>query len=98
MIRGIGYCYLGRNHSWSWVLEPGVDRGYRQMYIEGLVGVVYCMDMGEGDHSAESLLLDDQVVLDRVYSIDSTSCSFPSWYAPSVRFLMSPARTPVLVQ
>jgi hypothetical protein len=93
-IRGIEYC-LGRNHSCSWaVLEPGLglglDRGYRQMYIEGLVGVVYCRDMGEGDHSAESLLLDDQVVLDQGCSIGSTSYSSPSCNV--LRFLISPNR------
>jgi hypothetical protein len=91
MIRGIGYC-LGRNHSCSWaVLEPGLglelDRGYRQMRIEGLVGMVYCRDRDGIDHSAESLLLDDQVVLDQGCSIDSTSCS-----SPSCLFLISPDR------
>jgi hypothetical protein len=95
MIRGIGYCCLGRNHSCSWaVLEPGLglglDREYRQMYIEGLVGEVYCRDMGGGDHSAESLLSDDQVVLDQGCSIDSTSYSSPSFNV--LRFLISPDR------
>jgi len=37
--------------------------------------------MSEGDHSAGSLLLDDQVVLDRGYSIDSTLYSSPFLYS-----------------
>ena len=59
------------------------------MYIEELVGVVYYMDMGEGDHSAELLLLDDQVVLDQGCSIDSTSYSSPSCNISCLRFLIS---------
>ena len=46
--------------------------------------------MDGGDHSAESLLLDDQVVLDQGCSIGSTSYSSPSCNV--LRFLISPNR------